>query len=352
MAWSYDQRNVNLAIAAQIFVAAGTVILYIINLFFTQRLMRARHPHIGWHRPFKVLIPGVTVGLTVICLIMVITVVVQQFFTLNPNTHRIDRDVQWAVLSYFTLVAFLPIPIVAIMLAIPRRTYIDRFGSGRFRTKVGILILSSSLLTLGAGFRCGTSFLPATPTMAPTPWYFSKACFYCFDFLVEIIVVIVYALVRVDRRFYVPPGAHGEGEYSAETMQEAPKEGEVDIFTLNPDGRTLSLADGRTFSLGDKRTFSMADRSSMSQSYLPDPVYRHRAPSASVDSVTSSQYMAMNRKSGRYELRDMPSSSLAGAQELPPSNEIHELDPEPHAGPRRSDSSQADQHPRTSQIMH
>ncbi|KAL9059446.1 MAG: hypothetical protein Q9162_001144 [Coniocarpon cinnabarinum] len=306
LGWAYHQQNIKLAIATQIFVAAGTVILFIINLFFTQRLMRARHPHIGWHAPFKVFIPGIFVGLTILGIIMVIVVVVQSFYTLNPNTHRIDTDIQKAVLTYFTFVAFLPIPIVAVMLLIPRRTYIDKFGSGRFRTKIGVLLLSSSVLTLGAGFRCGTTFLAPTPARAPTPWYFSKACFYCFDFLVELVVVIAYAAVRVDRRFYVPPEAHGEGEYSGEVVQQPPADDDFGVFTLNPDGRTLSLIDGRTFSLADKKTFSMYDASSAS--FTGGPYGRAEIDGA--ESINSQSYMTINRRSGRYEMHSMSRSSL------------------------------------------
>lgn len=304
MAWSYHQRKISLAIAAQIFIAAGTVILYVINLFFTQRLMRARLPHIGWHKPFKIFVPGIFVACTIGGLIMVIIAVIQSFYTLNPNTHRIDRDIQLAVLCYFTLSAFVPIPIVALMLILHKHSYVDKFGSGRFRTKIAILVSTSALLTVGAGFRCGTSFVAPVPTMAPTPWYFSKACFYCFDLLTDFIPVVAYAFLRVDRRFYVPPGAHGAGQYSAETMQEKPRETDREVFTLNEDGRTLSLPDGRTFSLGDRRTFSMADRSSLGFGARSQP---HDGTSIDdSESAHSQSYMTVNRKSGRYELKDVP----------------------------------------------
>ena len=334
IAWAYKQTNVKLAIAAQIFVAAGTVILFIINLFFTQRLMRARHPRIGWNKPFKILIPPVSVGLTVIGLIMVITVVIQEFYTLNPNTQRIDRDVQLAVLTWFAFVAFLPLPLVVLMLAIPRRTYIDKFGAGRFRTKVAVLAASAAVLTLGAAFRCGTSFLPPVPRNA-MPWYYDKASFYVFDFTVELLVVIMYVLVRVDRRFFVPDDAQGPGEYSGDVVHEKPQDMDTEVYTLEPDGRTLTTADGRTLSLPDGRTFSMGAsarsqsirnssvrHSSMRNSSLMHPNHPQQPNRGSMMSNTNRSFddgasvnsstLGINHKTGRYELKSMSDTSLSG----------------------------------------
>lgn len=302
IAWAYHQKNVRLAIAAQVFVAAGVVILFIINLFFTQRLMRARHPHIGWHAPFQILIPSAAFALTIIGIIMVIIVVVQSFYTLNPRTLQIDHHIQWAVLSYFTFVAFLPIPIVTLMLIIPRRTHIDKFGTGRYRTKICVLLASSALLTLGAGFRCGTTFVSPTPSRAPTPWYYTKAAFYCFDFLVEILVVIMYAVVRVDRRFHVPDHAKGHGAYSAEIVQEKPTEEEKDVYVLNPDGRSLSLPGGTTYPLAGDRDIPMVDRASISRPSIHDP-----PPTGADDvdmqkppSIDSQSHLSTNDRSGKH----------------------------------------------------
>lgn len=72
---------------------------------------------------------------------------------------------------------------------------------------------------------------------------------------------------------------------------------------LHPDGRTLSLADGRTF--------SMPERASLS---LNHPDLEDRGAGHSFDetaSVDSSQYLSVNRKSGRYEMTRMSQSTLA-----------------------------------------
>lgn len=211
IAWACRPNNISIAIASMVFTAAGVVLLYIINLLFAQRILRAQHPNSGWHPFFHYFFIGIYV-LIVITLIMLITTVVQQFYSLNVNTHRIDRDVILYGGTFYTVVSFLPIPLVFISLAIPRTTPIQKFGEGRFRNKIYILLLAATLLCLGASFRVGTNYKAPRPKSDP-PGYDSKACFYIFNFVVEIIVILLYVIVRVDRRFWIPNGSHGAGDY-------------------------------------------------------------------------------------------------------------------------------------------
>lgn len=220
--WATRPTNIRIAIAAQVFVAAGTVLLFIINLIFAQRIVRSAHPHVGWHRAFSAAFKAVY-AIIVISLIMLITCTVQSFFTLNANTRRIDRDVQLYGQVFYAFVAFLPILLVLGGLVIPRRTRLDKFGSGRFRTKIAVLLLAAVLLCLGASFRAGTNIKTLRPRESPA-WYHSKACFYIFNFTLELIVIVMYAALRVDRRFHVPNGSHAPGDYSSG----ARKQGEME----------------------------------------------------------------------------------------------------------------------------
>ena len=210
--WAARPRNVRVAIAAQVFVAAGVVLLFIINLIFAQRIVRSCHPNSGWHPIFSLGFKAIYV-LIVITLIMVITAVIQQSYTLNSNTRRIDRDIQHYGQTFYVIVSFLPIPLVVFGLAIPRKTRVEKFGSGRFRTKIYILLLATVVLCLGASFRAGTNYLALRPANDPA-WYHSKACFYIFNLVVEVVVIYLYVAVRVDKRFWVPNGSHAAGDYS------------------------------------------------------------------------------------------------------------------------------------------
>ena len=210
--WTERPTHIPIAIAAQVFVAAGVVLLFVVNAIFAQRIVRAAHPRSGWHPLFSHAFNLVYI-LIVITLIMIIIASVQSFYTLNKNTKRIDRDIQLYGQTFYTLVAFLPFPLVIGGLLIPRKTRVEKFGNGRFRTKIYILLFSSGLLTLGAAFRAGTNYRTPRPRDDPA-WYHSKACFYLFNLTIEFIVVLLYVVVRVDRRFYVPDGSRRAGDYS------------------------------------------------------------------------------------------------------------------------------------------
>lgn len=110
--------------------------------------------------------------------------------------------------------AFLPIPITAItLLTRPKSRRPEKFGIGRYRTKLSLLLFTSFLLSLGASFRVGVNYTTPRPINQPA-WYHSKACFYCFNFLIELVVVYAYIISRFDRRFHVPNGSYTQGHYS------------------------------------------------------------------------------------------------------------------------------------------
>ncbi|KAF2007131.1 hypothetical protein P154DRAFT_421040, partial [Amniculicola lignicola CBS 123094] len=231
IAWACHKTNVSLAIAAQIFVYVGTVILYIVNWFFTQRIVRAQHPRWGWSLPYRVAHRACIVFL-ICCLLMLVVAGIQQFFTLNTYIHMIDRNLQVTGQTYFAFICFLPIVVVLISLALPRKGT-EKFGAGRLRINIAILLTGAIVLSIGQIFRCVTTWLPPVALrsdqgqLLPLPWYFSKACFYGFNFLTEILVVIFYAVVRVDLRFHVPNKSNGLGAYSEGKFRSPYHSGEV-----------------------------------------------------------------------------------------------------------------------------
>jgi len=210
--WATRETSVRVAIAANIFVAAGIVLLFVVNVLFAQRIVRACHPHSGWHPIFYYTFIGIYV-LIVVTLIMLITSVIQSFYTLNTNTKRIDRDIQLYGQTFYTAISFLPLPMVLLGLVVPRKTRVEKFGQGRFRTKIAILLTSTFFLCLGASYRAGVNYAGGMRPRNDPANYQNKACFYIFNFVVEIIVIYLYVLVRVDQRFFVPDGSHHAGDY-------------------------------------------------------------------------------------------------------------------------------------------
>jgi hypothetical protein len=205
-------QNVRLALAAQIFVAAGVLILFIINIIFAMRLVRATHRSFGWHPAFgiafKVLF--VVIGAT---LIMVITATVQGSYTLSAQTRATDRSLQLYGSTLLAIVATLPLLMTALTLLIPYSP-LDEFGTGRLRTKVITLLISTTFLLIGAWYRCGITWQTPVLRSHPLPGYLGKGPFYILNFLFEFQTVIMYAILRVDQRWHIPNGASGPGSYS------------------------------------------------------------------------------------------------------------------------------------------
>lgn len=54
MTWASNPRNADLAVAAGVFVQAGVLLLFVVNLVFAQRIVRSYHPRIGWSKPVTV----------------------------------------------------------------------------------------------------------------------------------------------------------------------------------------------------------------------------------------------------------------------------------------------------------
>lgn len=208
IAWAYKHSNVSLSIAAQIFVAAGVVILFILNLLYAQRILRAVCPAVGWSRLFSLTL-RLTYVIIILTLAVVITVTVQSFYTLDHYTGQIDQDLLKYGTTYFAIVATLPLFIMAYVLLAPRPKPFktaQKFGYGGTGAKITIVVVAAILLSLGAWFRAATNYLAPHSVTSPA-WYQDKACFYVFNFTVEILVVYTFLLTRVDRRFHVPDGS-------------------------------------------------------------------------------------------------------------------------------------------------
>ncbi|KAJ5674415.1 uncharacterized protein N7477_004349 [Penicillium maclennaniae] len=203
--WACYPTNISLAIAAQIFVAAGVLLLFVLNLIYAQRMLRAAFPAFGWSRSLSWLFKFLYV-IVVISIIMVITVVIQSMYTLNANTHRIDRDIQLYGSTYFAIVSFLPIPIVMAILILTRFRSVEHPGAGSWHTRAFIILLAGCLLCLGASFRAGTTWMKPRPVTDPA-WYQSKACFYIFNFAIDWTVVMIFLVSRKDKRMWVPDGS-------------------------------------------------------------------------------------------------------------------------------------------------
>jgi hypothetical protein len=205
-------QDIRLALAAQIFVAAGVLILLIINIIFAMRLVRSTHRSFGWHPVFGVAFKClfVLIGIT---LIIVISATVQNSYTLDSNVRATDRSLQSFGSTILAIVATLPLVMIVFTLSIPYSP-LDEFGTGRLRTKVITLLISTVLLSIGAWYRCSITWQNSILRTQPLPGYLGKGPFYILNFLFEFQTVMMYAILRVDQRWHIPNGAKGPGSYS------------------------------------------------------------------------------------------------------------------------------------------
>src|SRR6266480_6549787 len=201
LAWSTNPHNVRLGLAANIFVQAGTILLYVVNLIFAQWIIRAQHTRIACHSALT-LLWHLLIAVIILNLILLVVSAVQTSYTLNPRVHKIDRIIQIYGTTFYTATAFLPLALLALGLLLPRCTRTEKFGSGLFRHKIAILATASTLCTLRAAYGCSVKWLPPTPIQQQAKWQYSKLAFYLFDFGPEIVVVVLYAIVRMDWMFY------------------------------------------------------------------------------------------------------------------------------------------------------
>lgn len=217
IAWAVSPTNSHMAIAAQVFNNAGILIIYIVNLIFSQRILRAKQPVIGWNpilsASFKFLY-----ALLIGSLIMGITVLVISTNTTSPSTLQSIRAVSLASTTFIMAVAVLPLLLLAAVCFVPDSSNAETFGVGSMRTKLLIVSISTCLAIVIAGFKTGTTW--ETPRSASNPaWYHSKEAFYCFNFMLEILILGMFLVTRVDKRFYVPDHCKGPGDYSRLELQ-------------------------------------------------------------------------------------------------------------------------------------
>jgi hypothetical protein len=258
LVWSQHQTSIPIAIAANVFVNAGVIIIVIINLIFSQRVLRASHPNIGWSKTIHFVYLGYYASIILI-LIMSIAAIVISSYTLNTNTLDIVRKIQLFSATYNALASFIPLLILTFSVLVPKRHndgHVEKFGTGRFRTKIAVLLTSATLICFGACFRCGIAFVPR-PRDNPA-WYHSKAAFYLINFTIEIIVIYLYIAVRVDRRFHIPNGASGPGSYSGKdrivTRVETDEEFDRDFAPMGSsqdDAEEETLAADKDLELGE-----------------------------------------------------------------------------------------------------
>ncbi|TVY82330.1 hypothetical protein LSUE1_G004594 [Lachnellula suecica] len=237
--WAFRPTNLSIEIAAIIFDKAGAVVLYAVNVFFTQRILRAIHPSFGWSAGISSGFLALVVSVPVI-IIMNIIFSVLLFYTQVEHLSLIARGFLLFGSCWTTFLSVFPILVVGIATAIPSPTPVEKFGTGRFRAKIILLLFASSVLFTGAVTRL-ISNIQKNPAVSPGEVN-SKTTYYTTGFMLEIMVVIVYAVGRIDLRFWVPNGSSGPGDYTKkETDEQRLFQDKEEIFEDIDVGLAMSM---------------------------------------------------------------------------------------------------------------
>jgi hypothetical protein len=175
----------------------------------TQRILRAIHPHLFWHPTISTLFTLLLISVPLFILFN-IALLTASFFVTSPSSTTLTKSLLYLGTSWTLFLCLLPILLLPLGLY-PSPSPIQNFGTGLFRTKIILLVYSSLTLFIGSIVRL-IAAAQSHPIEKPGQ-VDSKAIFYLTGFTLEIFVVLLFAAARFDRRFWVPDGCTGPGQY-------------------------------------------------------------------------------------------------------------------------------------------
>ncbi|CRK33592.1 hypothetical protein BN1708_006089 [Verticillium longisporum] len=217
--------NINLAIAANIISNAGVIVIFVLNLLVSPRLMRrffGVRGVTGWRRKISTIPFFAAIPFLPIMLLTVVNVTILTYFTNDPKVRLDCLTAQKVASVTFVVIAFLPAPFAATVaiLSSPiekqhRQQQAEKEATGSFASRVIhpddrstgtvrgsalLMAFGSAVLTVGAAYRT-TSILSPRRMPGDPAWYHERPAYYCFNYMLELIVVAAYLIFRFDQRF-------------------------------------------------------------------------------------------------------------------------------------------------------
>lgn len=224
ISWAAEPNNVSLGIAAMLINNLGVFVLYIVNLLFAQRILRAQRPKLGWN-PILRWCFKLAYGSVAVVAIVVITFTVLSFYTREQGLLIAARDVQLTAATYLLVFCLVPHVLLAAAYFTPATSEVEEFGQGSKSVRILMLLALTTLMVLEQGYKVGTAWILTPHPRNDPPWYFAKAYFYALGFVLEIIYLIIVIGGRADRRFHVPNGSSKRTTYAVEASKEVESRG-------------------------------------------------------------------------------------------------------------------------------
>lgn len=209
MAWASRPGNVRIAVASQVLLQAGVLLLLLLNLILAERVLLARRPGPRARRCLRVLLRTMS-ALTVSALIMVVVSIIVSVYSLDQGTIQRCRAVQRTAASYLLVLAVAPAALLlgAALLStepIPRVTKVRR-------SEIAVVLSSCLFCTLNAGFKAGVVWARPKSLFDPA-WYHSRACLYTFVLGTEVVALVLLLATRADLRFISAASLRNEIEH-------------------------------------------------------------------------------------------------------------------------------------------
>ncbi|KAF9874389.1 hypothetical protein CkaCkLH20_07952 [Colletotrichum karsti] len=191
----------------------GAALLFAVNIFFAQRLVRSIHPRSGWCTAFGQFVVFLLLSVPALIIFNASNLIISFFSVGNIDRLETTDDLLKFGAAYNMFLAAFPVIVVTGCLCIPGPEP-EKFGTGSLRVKVALLFFGSFLLMTGHAIRLYAIVNKEPP--GTNSVIFGKAVFYTTGFMFELLVVAAYAFGRVDLRFHVPNGSSGPGDYSGD----------------------------------------------------------------------------------------------------------------------------------------
>ncbi|KAK4244353.1 hypothetical protein C7999DRAFT_43968 [Corynascus novoguineensis] len=217
LAWTYHPRAhgaSDLEVASTILAPAGSVLLLIANPLLARRFARdyaAFGPH-----PAVVRTARAAVFCAVVSLVMGVSTHADAYFT--REREELDRGRSVRLVAECIRLAVALLPVLAVLVSgwgFPLQEEVER-DRPRLQSRGAMICGVGLLLTLQQGFRTGVAFEGSGPQSRA--WFLHKATYYCFVYLIDLMIVSWFLAARLDRRFRRRPA-----ELKAKGVQDGPK---------------------------------------------------------------------------------------------------------------------------------
>lgn len=218
LAWTYHPRAhgaSDLEVASTILAPAGSVLLLVANPLLARRFARdyaAFGPHPAVARTAKA-----AVFCAVVSLVMAVSTHADAYFT--REREELDRGRSVWLVAECILLAIALLPVLGVLVSgwgFPLQGEVER-DRPRFQSRGAMICGVGLLLTLQQGFRTGVAF--EGRGRQSRAWFLHKAAYYCFVYLIDLMIVSWFLAARLDRRF-----RQRSAELKSKRVQDGPRE--------------------------------------------------------------------------------------------------------------------------------